>query len=102
MWAQVDISTCDYLVDSDFPHRPDTESKYEPRYAAQTGTWERVHCRPFLDAPNSGRVSRLLWFPGSFWAQNGVMFDGGNVFGDYCLLKHRQKALERESKVWSL
>ncbi|KAG8979693.1 mannosyltransferase, partial [Tulasnella sp. 427] len=99
-----DASTCDYLIDSDFPLRSvhSEPSKLEPRYVAQTAEWDKVYCREFLDAQESGRFSRLLWFPGSFWKGNGFGFDGGNKFGEYCLLRNKKLAEKRESKDWSL
>ncbi|KAG8968253.1 mannosyltransferase [Tulasnella sp. 425] len=98
-----DISTCDYLIDSDFPlrHSDSRPADLEPRYVADTATWDKVYCHEFLDAANSGRFSRLLWFPGSFWKENGFGFDGGNKFGEYCLLRNRKLAEARESRDWS-
>ncbi|KAG9042410.1 mannosyltransferase [Tulasnella sp. UAMH 9824] len=74
-----DISTCDYLIDFDFPLRQSSSrlADLKPRYLADAETF---YCQEFLDAANSGRFSRLLWFPGSFWRQHGFGFDGGNKF----------------------
>lgn len=99
----VDVSTCDYLVDLDLPHRSlaDNESRYEPRYATLTDEWDRVFCGAFLDAEFSrpvvdprdswvsrvgkkvgGTLHRAFWLPKS-WPGNA------NVYGDYCLLRNR-------------
>jgi alpha-1,2-mannosyltransferase len=80
----VEVSTCDYLLDLDFPRHP-VESPLEPRYAVDTAHWERVVCRPFLDARHSPLLTRTLWLPGQRWWEM-------NEYGDYCLL--RSTALE--------
>lgn len=73
----VDIETCDYLVDLDFPHRANAQS-----YVQDKATWEALKCLPFLDAEASPRLTRVLWLPVEEWQSK-------NVFGDYCLLKRR-------------
>ncbi|SNX87780.1 related to ALG9 - mannosyltransferase [Melanopsichium pennsylvanicum] len=99
----VDISTCDYLVDLDLPHRGlvSKESQYEPRYAIKTEEWDRVFCGAFLDAEYSrpaadprdsivkkigqkamGAMHRAFWLPKA-WPGNT------NMYGDYCLLRNR-------------
>jgi len=77
----VDIQSCHYLVDVDFPKHPVT-SKYEPRYATDEANWERVDCRPFLDAASSPMLTRAFWTPLKRWQEL-------NSYGDYCLLKRR-------------
>ncbi|GJJ13352.1 hypothetical protein Clacol_007604 [Clathrus columnatus] len=84
----VDVTTCDYLIDLDFPAHP-RESHYEPRYAVDSDNWDRVFCAPFLDAAHSSLLTRTLWLPMTLWSEK-------NSFGDYCLLRERRKALERE------
>lgn len=81
---QVDVNTCDYLIDLDFPVHP-RESPLEPRYANNHQDWERVVCQPFLDAQHSPMLTRTLWLPGDRWRT-------ANSYGDYCLL--RSRALE--------
>ena len=81
------MSTCDYLVDLDFPHDP-VSSTYEPRYAVQSDTWERVACLPFLDARHSSLLTRTLWLPGETWQSL-------NKYGDYCLLRHKQNVEDK-------
>ncbi|KAM6498713.1 glycosyltransferase family 22 protein [Amanita muscaria] len=85
----VPVEQCDYLVDLDFPKHP-RSSQYEPRYAADAATWERVSCEPFLDAQNSQLITRVLWIPGSAWQDQ-------NEFGDYCLLKNKKLMAHKEA-----
>ena len=85
---QVGALTCDYVIDLDFPSRPAEDAK-EPRYAVQSETWDRVTCRPFLDAARSSQLTRTLWIPG--------FADRGNQYGDYCLLRNRARASARET-----
>lgn len=74
-------------MDLDFPAHP-AENAREPRYAVQADAWDRVACRPFLDAAHSPRLTRTLWIPG--------MHDR-NSFGDYCLLRNKQREAAREN-----
>lgn len=98
----MDVSTCDYLMDSDFPLRHVSHvsslEDHEPRYALDEETWDKVVCYPFLDAANSGKLSRLIWFPTSLWSKN---YGSKNQFGEYCILRHKERAAARESKVWT-
>ncbi|KAI0715109.1 glycosyltransferase family 22 protein [Earliella scabrosa] len=89
----VDVQTCDYLLDLDFPAHP-TEGAHEPRYVADEATWERVACQPFLDARHSSLLTRTLWMPGERWQTQ-------NSYGEFCLLKHRANVgrKEREHRV---
>ncbi|KAF9245824.1 glycosyltransferase family 22 protein [Melanogaster broomeanus] len=84
----VPVETCDYLVDLDFPKHP-SSSKHEPRYAVDEDTWQRVTCLPFLDASHSPLLTRTLWVPGAWWQSK-------NEFGDYCLLKNRERVDKKE------
>ncbi|KIJ66247.1 glycosyltransferase family 22 protein [Hydnomerulius pinastri MD-312] len=84
----VPVETCDYLVDLDFPLHP-SSSTFEPRYAVDEKTWERVVCLPFLDASRSSLLTRTLWVPGNWWQSR-------NEFGDYCLLKNRERVGSKE------
>ncbi|KAG1757203.1 glycosyltransferase family 22 protein [Suillus lakei] len=87
----VPIESCDYLVDLDFPKHP-VSSPLEPRYAIDNETWERASCLPFLDVSHSSLLTRTLWLPGSWWQNK-------NEFGDYCLLKNREKVHKKEVEV---
>ncbi|KAI8981227.1 glycosyltransferase family 22 protein [Trametes punicea] len=84
----VDVSQCDYLLDLDMPLHP-SPSADEPRYVADEETWERVTCRPFLDAAHSPLLTRTLWMPGTVWQRR-------NEFGEFCLLKHRANVSRKE------
>ncbi|TFY64294.1 hypothetical protein EVJ58_g2719 [Rhodofomes roseus] len=87
----VDVAECDYLVDLDFPLHP-SESVREPRYVLDEVTWERVKCLPFLDARHSSLLTRTLWMPGARWQE-------GNEYGDYCLLKNRERVKRIEVEM---
>jgi alpha-1,2-mannosyltransferase len=91
MGMQVDPSSCDYVVDLDFPHDP-MESPHEPRYALDDITWERVTCLPFLDVRHSSRLTRAFWLPGQTWQSR-------NKFGDYCLLRNRKTVEGKIEKI---
>ncbi|KAK7686746.1 hypothetical protein QCA50_010346 [Cerrena zonata] len=86
----VDVSSCDYLVDLDFPAHPRV-SAYEPRYSVDEKTWERVTCQKFLDVSHSSLLTRALWMPGQRWQQ-------ANEFGEYCLLRHKQNVARKEKE----
>jgi len=83
----VDVTSCDYIVDLDFPHDA-IEAKNEPRYVLDDKTWERVTCLPFLDARHSSRLTRAFWLPGETWQSR-------NRFGEYCLLRNKN-SVERK------
>lgn len=85
---QVDVASCDYLMDSDFPLHP-VSTPLEPRYAVDSATWDRVFCTPFLDARHSSMLTRALWMPGERWQQT-------NSFGEFCLLRHRENMARKE------
>ncbi|CAO3634479.1 unnamed protein product [Mucor hiemalis] len=68
---------CDYLVDVDFPLRP--QSPLEPSYIRDTKNWEIMDCYPYLDAENSHRLLRAFWIPGNLGLQ----------WGEYCMLKRK-------------
>ncbi|KAF8971754.1 glycosyltransferase family 22 protein [Flammula alnicola] len=87
----VPVSQCDYLIDLDFPLHPSSTS-LEPRYATMTDTWERVSCHPFLDARHSFLLTRMFWLPGSKWKSQ-------NEFGDYCLLRNKERVEMKEKEV---
>lgn len=91
---QVPVSTCDYLVDVDFPHRFSTPSAplpppREPRYVLNAATWDRLLCLPFLDAERSNRWSRAFWVPGA----------QGREWGEYCLLRRRTEVEIEEAII---
>ena len=90
--CKVDINSCHYLVDVNFPlHNP---SHHEPRYARDSEAWDRVTCAPFLDAANSPMLTRMLYIGLTAWQER-------NAFGDYCLLKNRAQIAKIEAENWS-
>ncbi len=111
----VDVSTCDYLVDLDLPHRhlgqQGSRFTHEPRFATQTESWDRVFCTPFLDAefsrpasdPKDGSVKKVVqkvaaalhrafWLPKSWYGS-------ANMYGDYCLLRNRESGLGERRRL---
>ncbi|KWU46612.1 glycosyltransferase family 22 protein [Rhodotorula sp. JG-1b] len=87
----VDISTCDYLVDVDFPARSSSShSPLEPRYVNDSEHWDRAFCHPFLDAETSPRLTRVINLPLPGWNKR-------NNWGEYCLL--RRKGLYKDSRA---
>eukprot|EP00771_Trimastix_marina_P001671 gnl/Trimastix_PCT/2757.p1 GENE.gnl/Trimastix_PCT/2757~~gnl/Trimastix_PCT/2757.p1 ORF type:complete len:677 (+),score=129.70 gnl/Trimastix_PCT/2757:40-2070(+) len=82
----VDVSTCDFLVDFDFP------TQLEPHYLADKATWSIVDSRPFLDAPHSARLPRAFWAPSlsARFQQQGKL-----QFGTYAILRNRQRIPDR-------
>jgi len=81
---QVDISTCDYLVDSYLPSTSVEPSELEPNYMLDDSTWERVHCERFLDAAGTRSfLARALWIPGR---------NQDKTWGGYCLLRRKPEA----------
>ncbi|KAL0951587.1 hypothetical protein HGRIS_008268 [Hohenbuehelia grisea] len=87
----VPVETCDYIIDLDFPLHPSV-SAHEPRYAIDTATYDRVACLPFLDARHSRLLTRTLWMPGEGWQEL-------NEFGDYCLLRNKERVVKKEEAI---
>ncbi|PNY22469.1 Alpha-1,2-mannosyltransferase alg9 [Tolypocladium capitatum] len=63
MGKYVELRTCSFLVDTQFPERTDPLPPNEPDYIADTDTWDIVKCEPFLDAANTHVLARTLWLP---------------------------------------
>jgi len=83
---QVDIATCDYLVDSYLPSTSVEPSELEPNYMLEDSTWERVYCEGFLDAAGTRSfLERALWIPGR---------NQGKTWGGYCLLRRKPEAVD--------
>lgn len=81
----VSEDACSYIIDLDFPdRRQDTGAK--PAFSPET--WERVTCQPFLDSERSPMPSRAFSMP---------LLDGGNSFGDFCLLRNRKLQIRDEA-----
>ena len=80
-----DPAQCDYFV-----HLRKVDQETLP----PKGEWEDVQCFPFLDASRSSLITRVLWVPGASWQR-------GNTFGEYCLLREKERAKVREAGIWS-
>jgi alpha-1,2-mannosyltransferase len=87
------IKHCDFLVDVRLPSTG--VSKLEPSYIADTDHWEHIKCLPFLDAESSGAVGRLGWVPNFPLLPAQLK----RVYGEYCLLKRRQKPSMVDGRV---
>lgn len=90
----VQLETCDYLIDLDYPVHP-AGSPLEPRYATDPKRWERAICEPFLDPRHSSLLTRALWLPGEAWQLQ-------NEFGDYCILKNVALVKGKQERVRQL
>ncbi|KAL1916487.1 uncharacterized protein VTP21DRAFT_5678 [Calcarisporiella thermophila] len=73
----VPVEECTYLVDFD----TGVETKLEPRYV-NDANWERVICKPFLDASRTPRLSRAFYLPFNSRTKK---------WGDYCLLRRQTR-----------
>jgi alpha-1,2-mannosyltransferase len=58
-----DIRACSFLVDTQYPGRPNPLPPNEPDYIADTETWDIVKCESFLDAESTSLLARTLWVP---------------------------------------
>ncbi|KAF8477007.1 Alg9-like mannosyltransferase family-domain-containing protein [Kalaharituber pfeilii] len=83
MSKYVDISACDYLVDSYLPSSSSHPSAEEPNYMLDDSAWERIHCEKFLDAAGT-----LLFLDRAFWIPGMTR---RKTWGGYCLLKRQQE-----------
>ncbi|KAK4099702.1 glycosyltransferase family 22 protein [Parathielavia hyrcaniae] len=85
----VDLRTCVFLVDSQFPERADVEGALPPRepdYAKDVDRWEAVHCLPFLDAERTPFLARALWLPDWDIVPERLR----RKWGRHCLLRQRK------------
>lgn len=80
----IPVPQCDFLVDASFPESTNP-TMLEPDYIKDTKTWERVRCKPFLDAQSTAFLARLFWMPGWEWLPRFAT----RHWGSYCLLKRR-------------
>ncbi|KAK5015343.1 mannosyltransferase [Cryomyces antarcticus] len=78
-----DISHCSFMVDSYFPGSETSE--LEPDYILDTHTWEKLSCKPFLDAARTSTIGRLGWVPD--WSFVPEQYR--RHWGEYCLLRRR-------------
>ncbi|KAI9674133.1 MAG: mannosyltransferase [Caeruleum heppii] len=84
---QIDISHCDYLVDSHFPN--DHISELQPDHVSDDLTWEPLSCERFLDASRTSMVGRMLWLPDS----KLVPERHRRQWGQYCLLRRKREVV---------
>ncbi|KAK3985164.1 Alg9-like mannosyltransferase family-domain-containing protein [Cladorrhinum sp. PSN332] len=82
----VDLRSCMFLVDSQFPERLELPTPNEPNYAKDADRWEEVKCVPFLDAERTPFLARALWVPD--W--DIVPENFRRRWGKHCLLKQRK------------
>jgi alpha-1,2-mannosyltransferase len=80
----VDLRTCVFLVDTQFPGRQVAER--EPDYGMDKERWEEVKCVPFLDAERTHFLARALWVPD--WEVVPERFR--RRWGRHCLLRQRK------------
>lgn len=87
----VDLKTCVFLVDTQFPERAaaaaaDEEKGLEPDYVGDKERWEEVKCVPFLDAERTPFLARVMWLPDWEIVPEGLR----RRWGRHCLLKQRR------------
>lgn len=59
----VELRTCSFLVDTQYPGRSDSLPPNEPDYIADEENWDVVRCEPFMDAAETHLLARALWLP---------------------------------------
>ncbi|KAL2129328.1 hypothetical protein VTI74DRAFT_7937 [Chaetomium olivicolor] len=88
----VDLRTCVFLVDTQFPERRMVDGEKEPLpqnepdYVADVERWEEVKCLPFLDAERTPFLARALWLPNWQVVPEGLR----RRWGRHCLLRQRR------------
>ncbi|KAL2022880.1 hypothetical protein VTK56DRAFT_4411 [Thermocarpiscus australiensis] len=83
----VDLRSCVFLVDTQFPGRSaESLPPSEPDYAKDVERWEEVKCLPFLDAERTHFLARALWVPD--WEIVPERFR--RKWGRHCLLRQRR------------
>lgn len=81
----VDVRACDFLVDTQYPHRTGDLPPAEPDYIADEENWEVVRCEAFLDAESTHAVARAVWVPDLPFVPERFR----RKWGKHCLLKKR-------------
>lgn len=59
----VELRSCSFLVDTQYPERKGPAPPREPDYISDTDNWDVVKCEPFLDAENTNILARIFWVP---------------------------------------
>ncbi|SMR56096.1 unnamed protein product [Zymoseptoria tritici ST99CH_3D1] len=80
-----DLQRCNFMVDVNLPSTQTTA--LEPSYIDDQQIWDKVKCLPYLDAASTGIVGRLGYVPDLAF----IPAKYKRVWGEYCLLKRRQK-----------
>ena len=86
MSKYVELRTCSFLVDTQFPERTDPLPPNEPDYIADTAAWDIVKCEPFLDAASTHILARTLWVPDLRIVPDALR----RKWGRHCLLQRRK------------
>lgn len=81
----VELRTCSFLVDTQYPERTRPVSPLEPDYVSQRESWDVVRCKRFLDAEKTHILARVMWVPG--WSIVPAKFR--RHWGQHCLLKKK-------------
>lgn len=79
----MNISQCNFLVDSYFPG--DEGSALQPNYVLDKSTWEEISCRRFLDTKRTSLLGRIIWIPDLPFIPEKLQ----RKWGRYCLLRRR-------------
>ncbi len=86
----VDLRTCSFLVDTQFPEQQKSlgwqPPPNEPDYIADLAHWQEVKCVPFLDAAETSFVARTIWLPE--WDVIPERFR--RKWGRHCLLQQKR------------
>ena len=82
----VDLGTCSFLVDTQYPGRTDPLPPNEPDYVADEGKWDVIRCEPFLDAANTHLLGRALWLPDLEIVPDRLR----RKWGRHCLLQRKK------------
>ncbi|TLD04260.1 uncharacterized protein PgNI_12199 [Pyricularia grisea] len=86
MGKYVDINTCAFLVDTQYPHSSEPLPPNEPDFVADKDNWEVIQCIPFLDAGNTSFLARALWVPQLSFIPDHLQ----RKWGRHCLLQRRK------------
>ncbi|KAK9477140.1 Alg9-like mannosyltransferase family-domain-containing protein [Lipomyces japonicus] len=85
----VDVSECDYLVDSNFP-KSDIGASFEEDYIGDQENWSVVACFPFIDSERSKLISRIIKLPDVVERKIALNRYYERKWTDYCLLSRRK------------
>jgi alpha-1,2-mannosyltransferase len=84
LW-QTEKRACNFLVDTYYPGSEPAE--LEPHYILDEDNWERVSCKPFLDASRTHTLARTIWLPNIPLIPENFR----RKWGEHCLLKKKVK-----------